>query len=85
MLLYQKIITLLRKFYDAQQISQLGDLAKGLRTLREFDFGGQWNLIIELPHDWGDRLLEGTNKALCAPGVRRKKRCPHKRLSQTCL
>ena len=25
------------------------DLAKGLRTSREFDSGGQWDLITELP------------------------------------
>ena len=31
------------------------------------------------------RLLEGTNKTLCAPGARRKEQCPHKTLSQTCL
>ena len=26
----------------------------------------------ELTQDWGTRLLEGTNRALCAPGPRRK-------------
>ena len=35
------------------QISQTGDLAKGLRTPREFDFGGQWELITELTQAWG--------------------------------
>ena len=45
----KETLTLLRKFWDPQQISQPGDLAKGLRTPREFDFGGQWNLITELP------------------------------------
>ena len=33
------------------------------------------NLTIELPEltqDWGNRLLEGTNRTLCAPGPRRK-------------
>ena len=34
------------------------DPAKGLRTPREFDFGGQWDLIIELSQDWRNRLLE---------------------------
>ena len=43
---------------------QPGDLAKGLRTPKEFDFGGQWDLITELTQDWGNRLLEGTNKTL---------------------
>ena len=65
-------------------MSQPGDVAKGQRTPREFDFGGQWDFIIELPQDWGNRLLEGTNKTLCAPGARRKELCPDKRLSQTC-
>ena len=26
----------------------------------------------ELTQDWGDRLLEGTNRTLCAPEPRRK-------------
>ena len=26
-----------------------GDLAKGLRTTKEFDFEGRWDLIVELP------------------------------------
>ena len=41
----KEILTLLRKVLGPKQISQPGDLAKGLRTPREFDFGGQWNLI----------------------------------------
>ena len=28
---------------------------KGTETPRELDFGGQWDLITELPQDWGDR------------------------------
>ena len=51
---------------------QPGVLAKGLRTPREFDFGGQWDLIIELTQDWGNRLWEGTDKTLCTSGPRRK-------------
>ena len=68
----KEILTLSRKFQDPQQISQPGDLAKGLRIPREFDFGGQWDLTTELPQYWGNRLLEGTNKTLCAPGPRRE-------------
>ena len=49
----------------------------------EFDYGGQWDLITELTQDWGNRLLEGTNKTLCAPGPRRKEQRPHKRLAHT--
>ena len=33
-------------------------LAKGLRTPREFDFGGQWDLIRELTSDWWKTLGE---------------------------
>ena len=40
-----------------ESISQSGDLAKGLRTPREFDFKGQWDLIAELPWDWGNKSL----------------------------
>ena len=62
----KEILTLLRKFSDPQQISQPGHLAKGLRTQREFDFGGQWDLSTELTEDWE------TNKTLChqEPGGR---------------
>ena len=63
----------------AHNISQPGNPAKGLSTLREFDFEGQWDLITELPQDWGNRLLEGRNKTLCTPGSRRKEQWPHKR------
>ena len=63
---------------------QPGDLAKGLRTPREFDFEGQWDLITEFPQDWR-RLLEGTSKTLFLPGTRRKKQRSHNRLSQTWL
>ena len=52
---------------------QPGDPAKGLGISRESDFEGQWDLITELPQDWGkQRLLKGTNKTLCAPGPRGK-------------
>ena len=81
----KEILTVLRKFWDPQQISQPGDLVKGLRTSRELDFGGQWDLITELPQNWGNRLLEGTNKTLCTPGARRKEQGPKKRLSLECL
>jgi len=43
-----------------------------LRTPREFDFGGHWDLIAGLTEDWGNRLLEGINKTLCAPEPRSK-------------
>jgi len=80
----KEILALLRKFWDSQQIYQPGDLARELRTPKEFDCGGQWDLITELTQDWGNRLLEGTNKTLCAPGPRRKEQGPHKGLTQTC-
>ena len=67
----KEILALLRKFYDPQQISQPGDLAKGVRTSRESDFGDQCDLITDIIQDWGNRLLEGTTKTLCAPGPRR--------------
>ena len=81
----KEILTPLRKFLDPQQISQPGDLAKGLRTPGESDFGGQWDLITELPQVCRNRLLGGTNKTLCAPGARRKEQNPQKRVNQTYL
>ena len=68
----KEILTLLRKSQDPKLISKPGDLAKGLRISREFYFGGQWDLIIELTQDWENRLLEGKNKILCTPGPRKK-------------
>ena len=37
----KEIILLFKKFQDPQQIFQPRDLAEGLRTSRDFDFGGQ--------------------------------------------
>ena len=53
-------------------------------TPSKYDFGGQWDLITELPKDWGNRLLEGTNKTLYTPRARRKEQWPHEVLTQTC-
>ena len=68
----KEILALLRKFQDLQQTSQPGDLPRGLRTPREFDFGGQQDLITELTQDWGNIILEGTNKTLSTQGPRKK-------------
>ena len=38
----------------------------------------------ELTRDWGNRLLEGTNRNLYEPGHRRKEQWSHKRMTQTC-
>ena len=59
--------------------------SKETKNPRESDYEGQWNLIIKLPQNWGERLLEDTNKTLCTAGPRRKEQWPHRRLSQTCL
>ena len=53
--LYQRSSHTVVKVLGPQQISQLGDPAKELRTPREFDFEGQWDLITELPRNWGNR------------------------------
>ena len=48
---------------------------------------GGGNPTIEPPErtqDWGNGLLEGTNKTLCAPGPRTKEQWPNERLAQTC-
>ena len=39
----------------------------------------------DLTQDWGNRLLEGTNKSLCTVGPRRREQWPHKRLTQPFL
>ena len=58
----KEVLALMRKFYSPQHIFPLGGPAKGIRTSREFDFEGQWDLITELPKDRGNRFLEGSNK-----------------------
>ena len=52
----KEVLALLQTFQGTQEICQPGDPARGLRTPREFDFGGQWGLSTELPQHWGDRL-----------------------------
>ena len=42
-------------------------------------------MITELSQDWGNRLLQGKIKTLCAPGPRRKKQWHQKRLIPNCL
>ena len=79
------VVKMLPSFYGTQQTSQLGDPTKGLKTPREFDFEAQWDLIKEIPQDWGNRLFESTDKILCAQGPKRKEHRPLKRLSQTCI
>ena len=54
-----------------QQISQPVDLAKGLRTPREFDNEDQRDLVTELTQDWENRMLEGTTKS-CATMTQEK-------------
>ena len=55
---------MLRKFQDPQQISLPGDLAKGLRNPREFDFGGQWDLITQF-HRTGETDSWRAQTKLC--------------------
>jgi len=50
----------------------MGIQKRDLEPPTEFDSGGHWDLIAELPEDLGNRLLEATNKTLCAPRARRK-------------
>ena len=59
---------------------------------QSFPASGSGNLTLKVSgiqlqnfHRTVQRLWEGTNKTLCAPGPRRKDQWPHKRLSQTCL
>ena len=48
------------------------------------DPGFKHKFLTSFTQDWGDRLLEGTSRALSAPGPMRKEWWPHKRLTQTC-
>ena len=69
----KEVLALLQKFSGSQQISQLGDSAKALRTLREFDF--KQPVVFDYRTSTGlekQRFFEGTKKTLCAPGPRGK-------------
>ena len=82
-----EVLPLEWKFWAPHQTSQSGGLAMGGGVSRESGFESQQDLITGLPQDWGKQtpLLEGTHKVFCAPGPRRKKHWPHKRLGQTYL
>ena len=57
------------------QASQPGESTKELGTPREPDTEGQWDLMIGLPQDWGEKetpVLEGTKKILHSPRPRGK-------------
>ena len=81
----KKLLHCYKSSRTQSRFPNLGIQQRGLESPTEFDFGGQWDLITKLLQDWGNRLLEGTNKTLCAPGARRKEQWSHKRLRQPCL
>ena len=70
----KELLPLLLSFRTPHQASQPGDPTKGLGIPREYDIESQWDLIIRLPQGWGKQIsvLEGTNKTLCAPGLKGK-------------
>ena len=45
------------KVLGPNQTFKPGDPTKGLRMSRESDFEGQWDLITELPQDWGKQTF----------------------------
>ena len=51
----KEVLTLLWRFWTPHQASQPGDPTKGLGVPRESGLEGQWDLIIGLPEDWGNR------------------------------
>ena len=61
----KEFLALLQKFKDLQQLSQPGDPENRLRVPKEFDVEGQWDVITELPQDWGNRLLAPKKKRVC--------------------
>ena len=67
----KEFLALLQKFKDLQQLSQPGDPENRLRVPKEFDVEGQWDVITELPQDWGNRLL-APKKNVYVPRPRRK-------------
>lgn len=75
-----------KKVLGPKEISQPVDPAKDMRTPREFDFGVQWILIIELPQDWETECWGwGTAKTLCTSVARSGEQGFQKRLGQACL
>ena len=78
--LYQEDHVLLRKFSAPQQTSQSGDPAKGLSIPRQSDFDGQWDLITELPKQWGNRDSWRAQTKLMRTRSQKKGAETHKRL-----
>ena len=57
--------------YTAAGVTGAVDLGMASVLLEEVAINPTTELP-ELTQEWGNRLLEGTNKTLCAPGPRRK-------------
>ena len=53
----KEVLALLQRSQAPHETSQPEDPAKELGIPRESDFEGQWDLIIELPEDWGKQRL----------------------------
>ena len=79
----KEVLALLWKLQALQQTSATWGFSK--ETEYSQGICRSWDLITELPQNRGNKLLEGTDKTLCVPGLKRKEQRPHKRLSQTCL
>ena len=67
----KEFLAKLRKFYGLQQISQPEDLAKGLRTPREFDFRGKWDFY-RTSTGLGKQTLGGHKQNLVCTRIQEK-------------
>ena len=54
----KEVLPLLQRFWTSPQVSQPGDLIKGLGIPMQADLAGPWDLITGLPGAWGRGRLQ---------------------------
>ena len=83
----KEVFPLLQRFWAPRQSSQAGNLTKGPGIPKESDLEGQWDLIIELPQDWGKQRLQScrAQKNPTHTSTREREQWPHRRLNQNYL
>ena len=81
------VLPLLWRFGTPYQAPQTGDPTKGLGIPRDSDPEGQWDLIIRLPQDWGNRSssLERHRQNQSTQRLRGKEQWLHRKLNQSYL
>ena len=61
----KEILALLKKVLGPTAEFPSWGSGKGTENPREFDFGGKWDLLTELPQDWGKTLGRHKQNLVC--------------------